>query len=80
MRRAAVVLHLFVALISPAAWATPENEAAPGVNRAKQEEAFGADTPLGRLSYQAGRGLRVGDTGLVVGGFTTAEVEHLELA
>lgn len=77
MRRAAILLHLFVILVSPAAWAAPENEAAPGIERA-EPETFGADTPLGRLSYQAGRGLRVGKTGLVVGGFTTAEVERLE--
>src|SRR5262249_17234134 len=65
------------ALTSPAAWANPVNQAAPSVARA-EPETFGADTPLGRLSYQMGRGLRVGNTGLVVGGFATAEVEDLE--
>jgi hypothetical protein len=64
-------------LVSPAAWAAPANEAVPGIERA-EPETFGTNTPLGRLSYQAGRGLRVGKTGLVVGGFTTAEVERLE--
>src|SRR5262249_2061258 len=43
-----------------------------------EPETFGVPTPLGRLSYQMGRGLRVGNTGLVVGGFTTAEAERLE--
>jgi hypothetical protein len=71
-------LHLFVTLvISPAVWAASEHGAVPSVERA-EPEAFGVDTPFGRLSYQAGRGLRVGDTGLVLGGFTTAEVERLE--
>jgi hypothetical protein len=71
------LLHFFVTLIiSPAVWAASENEAVSGVDRS--EETFGVDTSLGRLSYEAGRGLRVGDTGLVLGGFTTAEVERLE--
>lgn len=76
-RRIIILLHLFMMLASPAAWATTENEAAPGVEHA-EPETFGADSPLGRLSYQAGRGLRVGNTGLVLGGFATAEVERLE--
>jgi hypothetical protein len=77
MRRAAILLHLFVTLVSPAVWANPVIQSAPSLTSA-EPEAFGADTPLGRLSYQAGRGLRVGDTGLVLGGFATAEVERLE--
>lgn len=76
-RRVVILLALFVGLVSPAAWANPVNQAVPGIERA-EPETFGADTPFGRLSYQAGRGLRVGNTGLVVGGFTTAEVERLE--
>jgi hypothetical protein len=39
---------------------------------------FRAATPLGAVEYQAGRGLRVGDTGLTLGGFVTAEAERLE--
>lgn len=41
-------------------------------------ELFGFDTALGRIAYQAGRGLRVGRTGLTLGGFATAETEWLE--
>ena len=41
-------------------------------------EVFGANTPLGRLSYYAGQGLRVGETGLVLGGFATAQAERLQ--
>jgi hypothetical protein len=77
IRRAAIILQLFVTLVSSAAWANPMNQPAPNIARA-EPEAFGADTPFGRLSYQAGRGLRVGNTGLVLGGFATAEVERLE--
>ncbi len=76
MRRAAIWVPLLLALVSPAASATPVNEATPGVDDA-EPEAFGADTPLGRLSYRAGRGLRVGKTGLL-GGFATVGAEFLE--
>ncbi len=41
-------------------------------------ELFGTDTPFGRLEYRTGRGLRVGDTGLTIGGFATASAEGLE--
>lgn len=77
LRQAALSVSLLIALISPAAWADPQTEVAPGVERA-EPETFGADTPIGRLSYQAGRGLHVGKTGLVLGGFATAEGEILE--
>lgn len=33
------------------------------------------DTPLGAFDYRAGRGLRIGDTGLTVGGFSTVEID-----
>ncbi|MGH7859423.1 MAG: hypothetical protein ACREQY_19025, partial [Candidatus Binatia bacterium] len=50
---------------------TPSGDAGgPGI--------FGADSALGRIEYHPGRGLRVGDTGLTVGGFATAEAEGLE--
>lgn len=68
-------LFVFVAFASPAAWAAPANKAIPTVDYA---DVFGTDMPLGRLSYQAGRGLRFGETGLVLGGFATLEAERLE--
>ncbi len=40
------------------------------------EDATPTDT-IARFSYEAGRGLRFGDTGLVMGGFTTAEFDAL---
>ena len=78
LRLVVLLVHLLVALVLPAAWAVAENETPLSIGRTELEETFGADTPFGRLSYQAGRGLRVGDTGLVLGGFATAEVERLE--
>jgi hypothetical protein len=41
-------------------------------------ELFGTDTPLGRVEYHTGRGLRLGKTGLTIGGFATASLEWLE--
>ncbi|HKJ23656.1 MAG TPA: hypothetical protein VKB65_02460 [Myxococcota bacterium] len=37
-----------------------------------------ADTPIGPLEYRAGRGLRIGDTGLTVGGFSVVEIDDPE--
>lgn len=68
-------LLLALALAAPNAWAASGNDSSPVGDRA---ETFGANTLLGRLSYQAGRGLRIGETGLVLGGFATAEAERLE--
>lgn len=77
VRCGVIVLHLIATFALPVAWAASENDVIPHIERA-EPETFGLDTPLGRFSYQAGRGLRVGNTGLVLGGFTTAEVERLE--
>lgn len=77
-RRIGILLYLFVALTSAVTWAASEHEPVLSLGQAELEETFGANTPLGRFSYQAGRGLRVGNTGLVLGGFATAEVERLE--
>jgi hypothetical protein len=41
-------------------------------------ESLGRDTPIGRLEYRPGRGLRLGDTHVTLGGFTTSEVERLQ--
>lgn len=78
--RCLVVLlaHLLVMFASPAAAAASENQTPLSIGRPELEETFGADTPLGRFSYQAGQGLRLGKTGLTIGGFSTVEVEHLE--
>lgn len=70
------LIVLCVSRVWLASWPASANEAVSGAG--EPEEVFGAGTPLGRLSYQAGRGLRVGDTGLVIGGFATSEVERRE--
>lgn len=70
------VVCLFV-LVSAAVGADPVQQPPASVGPV-EPETFGASTPLGRFSYLAGRGLRLGKTGLTVGGFTTAEMEYLE--
>jgi hypothetical protein len=71
------VLLLWSTLVSPASGAVPGSQTIPDLNLG-ETELFGAHTPMGRLSYQAGRGLRIGDMGLVLGGFAAAEAELLE--
>lgn len=78
LRRIGIVLHLLVAFVSPVAWAASEHEPVLSIGRAELEETFGADTPLGRFAYQVGQGLRLGKTGLTMGGFSTVEAEFLE--
>jgi hypothetical protein len=41
-------------------------------------EVFHLDTALGRIDYHAGRGLRLGNTGLTIGGFAIMNAERLE--
>jgi hypothetical protein len=41
-------------------------------------EVFAVDSPVGRIDYVTGRGLRMGNTGLTIGGFATAFAERLE--
>jgi len=43
-----------------------------------ETETFGADTAIGRVSYHLGRGLRLGDTRVTLGGFVNAEADALE--
>jgi hypothetical protein len=73
-----LLMHFLVVFASSSVWAASENHTPLSIGRPELEETFGADTPLGRFSYQAGQGLRLGKTGLSIGGFTTAEMEHLE--
>ena len=72
-----VIVPFLLVIVSPAVGADPVNPPPPSVAPV-EPELFGADTALGRVSYHTGRGLRLGKTGLTVGGFTTAEMEHLE--
>src|SRR5439155_19818115 len=41
-------------------------------------ETLGVDSPIGRIDYHPGRGLRLGDTRITIGGFASAEAERLE--
>ncbi len=74
----ALLVALLLLLVSPTAWAASETTPSLSLGQASLEEAFGVDSPLGRLSYQAGRGFHLGNTGLTIGGFSTVEAEFLE--
>lgn len=50
----------------------------PPTGGASGTETFGADTAIGRVEYHAGRGLRLGDTHLTIGGFVNAEADAFE--
>ncbi len=43
-----------------------------------EAEALAADTSIGRIEYRPGRGLRLGDTRITIGGFATSEAERLQ--
>lgn len=61
----------------PPAWADPGKQPSL-VTVPTEPDTFGINSPLGRVSYHAGRGLRLGKTGLTIGGFAIAEMERLE--
>jgi hypothetical protein len=46
--------------------------------RREGRDLLDVETPIGRIDYVAGRGLRLGKTGFTVGGFTTLGAEWLE--
>lgn len=60
--------------------ASAEDDEASALAERELESADGAlfsiDSPIGPFEYTLGRGLRVGHTGLHVGGFTTAEFDR----
>jgi len=72
LRAAALAAFAALVLIVPRASAGSSDTDPEG------PEVFGLDTGIGRLEYHAGRGLRVGDTGLTIGGYATAEAQRLE--
>ncbi len=49
-----------------------------GVPEPRESALFSIDSPVGAIRWQPGRGVRVGDTGLNVGAFTTFEYEREE--
>lgn len=86
MRRlgSAIALLLVVLLLGPPALAVASSLDSPSAAdptsypRREGEDLLNLDTPMGRLEYVAGRGLRLGRTGFTLGGFTTVEGEALE--
>src|SRR5262245_41602381 len=73
MRR--LLLAFLIATIHPLHLRAAELPATP---TREGPELFGVDSPLGRIDYRTGRGIRLGDTGLTVGGYATTEAERLE--
>ncbi len=88
VKRAFRLGALFLALLAPAFHPMAGRAAdAPTAARASDiaarpsaegPEIFSVPSPLGAIEYHAGRGLRVGDTGLTIGGFAIADAERLE--
>ncbi|MGH7860295.1 MAG: hypothetical protein ACREQY_23445 [Candidatus Binatia bacterium] len=70
--RGTIVLAVFLAIAVSTVAASAEDAAS------EDPALLGIDTAIGRVEYHAGRGLRVGDTGLTVGGFATLNAESLE--
>ena len=70
-----LLLAFLIATIHPSVVGADEVNPAPS---REGPQLLGVETPLGRLDYRAGRGLRVGDTGLSIGGYATADAERLE--
>ena len=67
-----------LALLLMARPAAGDEEAAPSQPRPEGEALIDADTPIGRVEYVAGRGLRLGKTRFTLGGFSTVGAEYLE--
>lgn len=65
------VLALVLALCSGAA----AQQFPAGAALAGDEPLFSVESPIGSIDYLAGRGLRLGRSGLTIGGFSTVEVE-----
>ena len=70
-----LLLALLIATIHPAGAPAADVPTTPS---REGPELFGVESPLGRIDYRVGRGLRVGDTGFSIGGYATTEAERLE--
>jgi hypothetical protein len=73
LRVALLVLALFLARVSLAS-AQQAINSDPTKPAPSDDYLFSLESPLGDIDYVVGRGLRLGWTGLTVGGFTTLEV------
>jgi hypothetical protein len=67
-----LLLALFLALRATAVRSEPFGSQTSDV------EALAAETSIGRVEYHPGRGLRLGDTRITIGGFATAEADRLQ--
>lgn len=76
--RAVLAALVAVALGGAAASAAVLAYDEPPTATATGSEAFGVDSAIGKIEYHAGRGLRLGDTHITLGGFVTAEADALE--
>ena len=63
-------------LLAQAAFA--QDARAPELPQPEQRPVLISPTAIGDLEYRPGRGLRIGDTGLTIGGYTTLAVSRLE--
>jgi len=74
--RLLVVAVAWAVLVASGASGEPPT---PYVPEARPDEPlFSVDSPLGSIDYVAARGLRLGRTGLTIGGFTTLEIDKEE--
>ena len=68
--RAAIV----TVIVLSATTALAEETSEPPAPKAVDDATWSLDSPIGPFEYRVGRGLKVGDTGLHIGGFTEFEV------
>lgn len=69
-----LALTCFFALVS-SAYAQPTIFPPPGPPA--DDPLFSVESPIGSIDYVVGRGLRLGRTGLHIGGFTTLEIDKV---
>ena len=74
-RACALLLAFLFATIHPSVLAAADVAGSPARDG---HEVFAVDSPVGLIDYVAGRGLRIGKTGLTIGGFATAYAERFE--
>src|SRR5262249_35159055 len=67
-----------VALLLVVGAAFAEEARAPELPQPEERPVLISPTAIGDLEYRPGRGLRIGDTGFTIGGFTTVGVSRLE--
>lgn len=74
---AVLAAALYVGSVA-AAEPVSEDASSPAPPMIGEKAVVSLDTPLGALSYTPGRGLRIGSTGVTIGGFVNIKAEHEE--